>query len=291
MPKFLSRFSLFAIFVIVFLWIVLCLYDQTKRQMLYLPEGRHIVFFGASHIETSINDSIVLGAFNFGRSGERLEWIYAKVRMLKDINPQLDTIVIGLDNVLPFHGVDELDVEAPLFHPYNLLAYDVEDHLYLTSHTTFAYITASISHPLGWLKIFDLRHYMTGTPTAFSCRYLGGYLWLVRDKLEEAKKRGAGPKKEDGEISDFNLHFLQKTIDYCKQNGIEVLFLCPPQHPDCPLTISYRKIYKEHFSDIPFYDCLDMQFPDSCWGDLNHLNYRGARPFSEYVDREILKHQ
>ena len=31
-----------------------------------------------------------------------------------------------------------------------------------------------------------------------------------------------------------------------------------------------------------------MELPDSCFGDLDHLNYKGAKVFSEYLEKEVL---
>ena len=44
----------------------------------------------------------------------------------------------------------------------------------------------------------------------------------------------------------------------------------------------------KNYSNIKFYDFKDMELPDSCFGDLDHLNYKGAKVFSEYLEKEIL---
>ena len=31
-----------------------------------------------------------------------------------------------------------------------------------------------------------------------------------------------------------------------------------------------------------------MKLDDSCFGDKNHLNYKGARIFSEYLETEVI---
>ena len=53
----------------------------------------------------------------------------------------------------------------------------------------------------------------------------------------------------------------------------------------------YERYYKQKYSHIKFYDFREMYLPDSCFGDLDHLNYKGAKVFSEFLEKEVLHKQ
>ena len=50
---------------------------------------------------------------------------------------------------------------------------------------------------------------------------------------------------------------------------------------------TYREYWSEKFPSIRFIDCTQMNLPDSCFADREHLNYRGARLFSDYLTKTL----
>ena len=47
----------------------------------------------------------------------------------------------------------------------------------------------------------------------------------------------------------------------------------------------FQSILKSNFSGIEFLDFKDFPLSNSEYGDLEHLNYRGANKFSPFFDR------
>ena len=81
MKKFLFKSTTFFIVAIIFFvafWGILC---SNRNETMRLPENCNIVFLGNSHMECAINDTIFKNSFNFGRSADKTEFIYSKVKL------------------------------------------------------------------------------------------------------------------------------------------------------------------------------------------------------------------
>ncbi len=272
----------------VLFWMLVC---STRDELMKLPNNEQIVFLGNSHIECSVNDTIVKNSFNFARSAEKMEFIYSKVKLLDIYNPQIDTIIIGYDNVI-FRQRSDTTFAPILYSPYFFDTYDIDDIFEIFKSSSFGYIENHITHPFNWLKLYELLSpFYLRSVNITKLNNIGGYLYLKRDKLnEDIKKRSNF--RERRYIDWLSIYFIDKTIEYCNKNNLTLIFMCPPQHNKCFLdSIYYKQIYKEKYSDIPFYDFRDLQLPDSCFGDLDHLNYKGAKVFSEYLEKEVLHKQ
>lgn len=292
MRRFLFRFSAFFFFAFCFFAFVFALLRISQYRLLRLPDDKHIVFLGNSHIEGAINDTIIGGSYNFGRSGDRVEMEYLKLKLLKSVNPEIDTVFVGFDNVLMYHSTQE-EFNSVQMHPYMYSAMDCEDWWKVLTMSSPSYLESFVVHPFSWMKLLDMRHLLKSKCDIRDFISLGGNDWPDEDRLlEDIEKRGnlTGRYPEQKHDS-LNAYFLRKTIQFCKKNRISLFFICPPQHQYTPCNkTDYKKWYAEEFSDVEFFDCLEMQMADSCYSNLDHLNFKGARIFSEYIDKEILNH-
>jgi hypothetical protein len=72
-------------------------------------------------------------------------------------------------------------------------------------------------------------------------------------------------------------------MDLCKAHHVKVIFIRMPEHKLFPRSIEpdFQAFRKKEFGEIPFVDFIKMDFPDSCFADLDHLNYYGARIFTD----------
>ena len=273
----------------VLFWMLVC---STRDELMKLPNNEQIVFLGNSHIECSVNDTIVNNSYNFGRSAEHIEFIYSKVKLLDKYNPQIDTIIIGFDNVLVLQPQNTTFANE-LYSPYFYDTYDLEDIAKIIYYASFKYIENHITHPFNWYKLYQfLPSFFSNNTNINNISNIGSFLYLYRDKLQKDIALRGNIKHNFGHANELCIHFLNKTIKYCNEKDLTLIFLFPPQHNKCFLDSTYYKqVYKESYSDIPFYDFKTLQLPDSCYGDLDHLNYKGAKVFSEYLEKEVLHKQ
>ncbi len=285
MKKFILKLFVFCFITIigfVTFWAIIC---SNRDKTLKLPNNENIVFLGNSHIECAVNDSIIKNSFNFARSAENMEYVYCKVKLLKQSNPQLDTVVIGFDNTLLTHTLSN----SGLYSPYYYNTYTFSDLNALFKYSTLEYIESHIAHPLDWKKMINIvSRYIKIDVDAHDLKDLGGYLYLVRDKLDVSIKQQNKKSYEIPQCEEIAEYFLKEIREYCAQNNITLIFMHTPMHKALNWDNTLVKMfYRKNYSNIKFYDFRDMKLADSCFGDLDHLNYKGAKVFSEYLEKEV----
>lgn len=287
MKKFILRtffFCLITIIGFVAFWAIIC---SNRNETLKLPVKTNIVFLGNSHIEYSIDDNILNRSFNFARSAERMEFIYCKIKLLKRYNSQLDTVVIGYDNVLLYKRSSE-DFNSSAYSPYYYDTYNFNDIINIIYYSSFKYITSHFSWPFDWSKLSNVIFASIDKNMKITnLTNIGGYKPLYRNKLyDEIQFRESNIQQH--KFDNLQIYFMNKVIKFCEKSNVTLIFLCPPQHNKCFLDSTYyREYYAKNYSNIKFYDFKDMHLPDSCFGDLDHLNYKGAKVFSEYLEKEV----
>lgn len=233
-----------------------------------------------------MNDSIVPNSFNFSRSGERMEWVYSKVNLLLDANPQIEKVAIGFDNVLCFKDAKKESVHMGHFSPFFLRTLDFLDLYKILTNASGKYNFDMYTKALNISKLYELIR--ESGHSAYNLT-MGGFIPSDRDKLKEDITRhhqeGCTPNRRFDELSHY---FLDKTIQECQSHGVEVIFICAPQHPLIQSEdTTYRNIYRKYYSDIPFFDYRSTVLPDSTFQDLDHLNRIGADIFSRILKEDL----
>ena len=287
MRKFIYNTILFIVITLLIFfafWWIIC---SNRNDALALPNDVNIVFFGNSHIGCDINDSIILNSYNFALSNDYPEQIYCKVKLLKQSNPHLDTIVIGYDNV-----VMEQDLSneiSGIYSPFYYDQYSVEDIYNIITHSSFKYCASHFYTPFRFTQIEHIPPFSGNKSINITnLKNLGGYEYLVRDKLQEHITIQKDKKAHQSSFDFLSKYFLNKTIDFCKANDMTIILLATPQHHMSKIdTITYKQYHNQNFKDLKFYDYRSMQLHDSCFGDLNHLNYKGAKIFSNFLEKEV----
>ena len=273
---------------LVAFWAIIC---STRSQTLRLPNNENIVFLGNSHVECAINDSIVKNSFNFARSNDYAEQVYLKLKLLKKYNPQLDTAIIGYENVLLNQNLKKPILG--IISPYYYDQFTIEDISKILRFGSFKYISSHFNCPFDILKIGQiLPSFINYDVNVADLKNLGRYEYLVRDKLAMHIELEKSKPMRTSNYDVLSIYFLKETINYCNENGITPIFLFPPHHKTSKIdSTRYKKYYYENYSNIVYYDFRTLELPDSCFGDKNHLNYKGAKIFSQYFERKVLHKQ
>lgn len=256
-------------------------------------EGKDIKYFvvGHSHSEFAYNDTIIQGLKNISYAGETHFSTYYKAKLLLEKNPQIDTIFVELTN----NHIEEYMDEWTWGSEFLLMGYldlsstvSAEDKWWLFKKNPSGFFAASsLAGKVRLKRMGYSYHDFINT---------GGYRhieWDRTDSLLEAIPRNAPdtifagtPKK----FSSQNLRFLKKLVQFCEINGIKIYLIRSPLHD----------FYRNHIIEKPFYEVLeadlkDVEFLDfshfpltnSEFGDLTHINYKGARKFSAWFDSLI----
>lgn len=260
---------------------------SSRREILTLPTNVNKVFLGNSTMETSVNDSLIKNSFSMGQSAETMNYIYAKLKLIKKYNPQVDTVIMGFDNIILLKH----DLTIP--HNPNLILFDqfsLSDWIEQLRILPLEKNTDAISHLYTFHKVRPiLENKVRKLP--FERFALGGYVSSNRQKLDtdiklrdEARKERTNvnaPQLKDYE--SINKYYLDKIVEFCNDEDIKLIFLTTPKHHYEWGDTLYREIHKNYYPEITLLDCLEMEFPDSCYGDCVHLNKYGARIFSPEV--------
>lgn len=288
MKRFLLNTLIFIVITATCLAILGLIICYTRSQSFRLPNNENIVFLGNSHMECAVNDTIVKNSFNFARSNDYTEQVYIKLKLLKRYNSQIDTVIIGYDNVLLSQDLDK--PVLGIISPYYYDQYTINDITEIIKQSSFKYVSSHFYEPFDSIKIGKVLPTLWGENINIkNINKLGGYEYLVRDKLQKHIELEQYSQIRNLKFDNLSIYFLDKTLKFCDQNDITPIFLFTPHHKSSKLDIhTYKNYYNRNLKHIKYYDLREMELDDSCFGDKNHLNYKGARIFSEYLETEVI---
>jgi hypothetical protein len=243
---------------------------------------------GHSHSQCSVNDSILRNSINLSASGESYFYNYQKLKKVVGANNQINTVFIEftnnhVDSVMDdwTWGYEKMSFYLQYYSPFM----DSEDFALLFKNNSTdliaSYSIATRKHIYRIIREdFDLVD------------DIGGYLYTEQSKLSELifNNNFNSSISESHSISETNIRYLRKMIDYCRQNNVKVFLFRSPQHPlyaDLSNESIYQNVMKVKFSDIDLLDFDAMNFPNDNYLDLHHLNYKGANKFTTLFNNLI----
>ncbi len=232
MKRFIKIILFHFSFVVIFLvGVCFFLYKtiQTNASFTISPATKYVVL-GSSHSECSIDDRIIDSLENFSRSGEAYAYTYAKLKCLLSCNKNIKTIFLEFSN--PFIYDDEEWLWSEKYLNYHYITFapflSIEDHVKLFS-----------GHFKSWTKT-----------TSFFIKDAGR---KVIKKDYDFSKYGGHIKSEKIMDTSYNqttlqcgqlniqIHFLDKIVECCKENDVELIFVRSPLYP----TFKYWKTENE----------------------------------------------
>lgn len=292
MKRFLTKLALFTAVAATSIGIFIAAVLSVRHKAMHLPETVHTVYMGNSTVECAVDDRLLPGSYNFARSGELIEFVYAKTKALLQANPQIDTLVIGLDDIILFKDFDE-PFTSFLNHPYLTSEFTAADWAAIIKNSSFSRWTSYFSHPLTMVQLRQLA--AAARQNDIRSLDLGNYRYLERDKLEiDLQRMAEAPEPAARTVDDINpmvIHFFKKIEQICADNDVRLVLLSTPKYKNVHRDSVYRDFRQKYMPDIPLYDHVAVALPDSCYGDCVHLNHRGARQYSGVLAGELKSRQ
>lgn len=287
MRKFLLRSMVFFGLSIIFLSIFQIILIWPKKRLLTMPQGATTVFLGNSTVEGALIDSIIPGTYNFARSAETYDMIYAKLKLLKNYNPKLKNVIVTLDGPILYSDtyISHGSPKAVLLEQFsgkdwlnNFKYYSVESDKQFISTLYHFY------------SIRPMLLYTFGIPGGEE-NYLGGFRPIERNNLEndlEEIKNGGDLMGYETDLPPWiNIYYLDKIVDYCRKNDLDLVFLTTPRHKSIWYDTRYIDFYNKLDNRIPLLDFYKEELPDSCYADVTHLNQAGAIYFSKKLKEKL----
>lgn len=285
MKKFLRKISVFTggLFLIILIVFGVNRYFSDFR----INSENTILILGHSHSECAYNDSLISGVANYSDSGETYFYNYIKIRQLIKQNPQINKVLIEFTNNQIKEYMDGRTWEdkyiAHRFPKYGAFMNKEEMNLLLTKNPAYFKENLSACFKSNFMMILKNRlNYTTE---------IGGYKYLER-KLTETEQEEDITEESDSEIlAVYNLRYLDKIIAFCKQNNVEAILIRSPLHKDYNFDNEavFQNMLKTKYHQLDFLDFSEFPLSDDEFGDILHLNHKGAKKYSLWFDGLLKK--
>lgn len=247
------------------------------------PQTKYLVL-GHSHPECAFNDSLIKNLKNLAQTGESYYYTYFKTIKVLEQNPSIEIVFIEFTNNQIYELMNNwiwgnmyMDYRYPKYSPFMSLS----DKFILIKNNPSGFINASS-------LAFEQNFKRIRKQNFNYSNWIGGYLFLKRyktDSLLKSSKWIDYKQKQNIKLSELNLKYLTKIIDLCEQNNRKVILIRSPLHSKSESYASeniYQQIRATHFSSNEFLDFSKFPSNNSEFGDLEHLNFRGAKVFSNW---------
>ncbi len=287
MSKLLARFIYFTLLLMGLYASMSLLVKKSvqERFQIKLSEEVKYIVIGNSHPECALNDSIVKGMSNWGKSGEALFYSVLKGKKLLEDNPQVRLICVELSiNQLDSHMYEW--VYSPkymerAFRSYGFL-FENWQWKHFFKKDPVSYIKANFFSDRKYLN-----YLLLSSGAVESEMEWGGYQSHSESKLDSLLETHH-PCDKDVILSPMeeNVSALQDFIQFAKMRGVEVVLIRCPTHPlqgKC-WEKSFEAIRQQYFGDVLFIDFQDWPFLNEEYLDFEHLNSKGAEKFTPIFD-------
>lgn len=269
-------------------------YIINKHADVFLSKNWNVLILGHSHSECAYNDSLIDNVKNLSESGESYFYTYAKLSRLLKNNKGISTVFIEFTN-------NQINVRmndwiwggkfmTNKFLPKYYSFLEFNDKLLLLKNNPSEYFYAvSLAFKKNWEVIAkkDFNY----------INKFGGYRYLVRNKTDSLQPGKFHQLEKitdikNYKVSEYNLLYLSKCIELCKSNKVKVVLMRSPLH-ELYTELSNENVFQHYrlkmFNDVTFMDFKSMRFPATAYGDVEHLNYKGAVMYSRFFDTLLKK--
>lgn len=285
--------------------IILSDYAQKKAapRLLKLRSNISIVFAGDSNVESAINDDLIPNSVNIASSGEAYLYSYVKIKALLKNNSQIRTVFISYSP----EKLNKFTEERWLFNEefiieklkvYNYLLTGPEKGIMIRRNSLayFKGLLQSVPYNISGAA----KGYLNSPPHDNILNF-GGYQYLIRNKLGEDIDRQNGELENEAQNKmvgkgEYQERYLGMISDLCNQRSVKLILLSTPKYHPEPGSIpgldlgSNPGFTSFHIRDS-ILDMSEFHLPDSCFADISHLNYKGARLYSEYLNNYLINTQ
>jgi hypothetical protein len=248
-----------------------------------LPEDRTILVVGDSHSECAINDDIFTHGVNVSQMGNAYLYSYVKIKKFLEENTRIDTILLSFHYIILTKEFNSW-VDSDIVLPQYFTLYTADEWLIYIKNPAF--FKSLFKFPVSNVNNL-LKFVITGQLT-YKDLYIGGYQRLDRDKLKEDIDRQNNDSLEiNEEYSWYQLHYLLKIVDLCSKKNVELILFNSPIYDSAKYGANDNllKYYNIYLRGIKYMDYSDFPLPEFGYGDISHLNYKGAEIFSHYLEK------
>jgi hypothetical protein len=296
--------ALFAVSVALFSVFQYWYIKRVSDDYLKKETKKEILIAGDSHTQCSLNPDLIPNSANISSSAEPYFFTYNKLAYMYSIgiNPKKIVLGVSFHTFQPFYGFNLFDetkryYKLGAFMPcisWNELGKVRSNHkeYYLSLLEKKCRIPTLDN--LAFLETMEVKD---SIPLELS-EMRGGYYNSKRSNLTDTSislvlKRHYDPIPiSDDRFLTIQYEYLSKIIALCLKNQTTVYLYNSPLYPKYIEKVP-AKIEADYYAKIEslrtryavkFLDLHDRAMPDTCFGDGDHLNYKGATIISREVN-------
>lgn len=291
MSKYIFRiliftFSLISVFISILTFINVSVNDDKYYK---IEKDKINLIAGHSHPESSLDTKLIDSTFSIAQSGEQYFYTYLKVKKVLECNVQIKNVFVEFTyNNLDDKNVQKIWSESHIdsFHKEFSSLFGFDEYFLMLHNNLKKELLVegkSLKHKIGFLQ---------KKKSKFSDNNFGGYKFLKRFKTDSLLLQPIKYKKIKI-ISDLNINYLRKIVDYCKTKNVTIFFIRCPLHKNYEYRVNekeFQNLKEKYFKDVEMLDFIDYPISNSDFADFGHLNYKGAKKFSKYFNK-CIKHK
>ncbi len=295
MKKYLIQLGIVSgIFVAIVVMLFGITYSILNTSSFKIDDSKNILILGDSHTECAIDDNIFARSANLSSSATAYPFSLIALKRIVADNPQIDTVLLSINTYTVSHYTDSIWLKGDVLYTKTRA---------LISFAEMEDIRPFLSKPdfyIGLLKMPNLnlykaiRHLNNPLNNAID-HNIGKYIKLDRNKLQTNIRLVGNKYPFMCTIDTLTDQYasLKKINTYCTDNNIKLILITTPFYdPDKYLQVEKFHILKDKFlSDVDYVDFSYFPLPDSCYGDMEHLNYHGAEIFSKHLQKNGINAQ
>jgi hypothetical protein len=295
MKKFIIKVVIFSLFLVLIIFVSALVDDVLLRTK--FPKNVTTLIIGDSHSECGINDKMYPNSKNISQPGEIYFFCYYKLKKLLKYR-KIDTVLVAFSR----HSISYFQDEK-LFGIDRQLAYQ---RMYSRNMQCLGF--TGIKDLYSKTKL-DLGSFMStmvkGALTPYILRkngYIGAFRKSNRSNLQDSviKNRLVSHFYDDDHtllgFSQYQQVYLNKIFELCNSHNIKLYLV------DIPVSPYYEKEIPQKMTDyfdkyiktsipknVEYLDFSNYNYPDSCYGDGDHFNSKGANVYTRQLIERINK--
>lgn len=288
MKKFLCFIISFCFVLVLFYGFIWAFNVLRMREYGFeLSKNKMVLVVGDSQTQADINDTICENVHNASLAHDGYFTMYKRIRLYVEANPQINTVVLALTP----HTVSP--VKDEFFHNFGYVEETTKHYLPYFGFNEWWLLCKNNLVDVMSALVTPLKFYFT--PSQEHIKEMGFYESADTTLLEKDIKEGAVRLIPDSVNvnygNDITLEYLHKIVYYCKEKNLKLIGInTPVLHGEKYFDMkNYQRLMSTDFKGVEVWDDMDMEFPDSCRRDVNHLNKRGAEIYSNIIKERLNK--
>jgi len=277
--------------------------ERTRQQFLAAPEEHRVLFVGDSHVKNGVDPRPIPGAFNFAVEGETYLQGYYKVRTILAEDDSLKTIVLPVDPH-SFGSFRKLRILNPLFwsHYVDFIEVAQETGEYsLISKWVQSRFASHLGSGTGFVRgvgvlLLKREHELIQGYRPYKTSFAD---LSPEERSARARARVEMHFSSETHLDELLLSYFERTIALCREHGVEVKLVSypltdefvremEPHFPEAEFQARVAAILDEHPTGVEWLEYRNVfSGRPELFKDVDHLNERGAKLFSEMLRDQL----